>query len=372
MVFRHRELLGPKKFMSQSPLVNDEQREELDKAIVYARFMKIKSYSLLNNIAFFNGAVIVFFVSAAGYELFHEYVEAAIALFYYDDSMEASALATTIALIFKFPMDSISNYESLVAMNPIFYKACTSGVAYTLGDFVSQVYQGRTLDTIDLPRSARSGTAGFIGHGPLCHYWMTFMENYLDFGGAWWATGIKVIADQTVWSIWLNACYSFIIGILAFRDPKVVWEDVKKTLWPALRTSWRFWPFVHVISFSHIVNLDLKLLWVDAMEIVWVTLLSKVANDDKAKAVVVEECVDEICMIDGGVAEPATEVAMTVMMEKELAQRRKETSDEIEATDNTALDLVKQGWNAAWPFAAMWPLLYAAHLFELNMASGMA
>eukprot|EP00617_Octactis_speculum_P016780 CAMPEP_0185750318 /NCGR_PEP_ID=MMETSP1174-20130828/9087_1 /TAXON_ID=35687 /ORGANISM="Dictyocha speculum, Strain CCMP1381" /LENGTH=368 /DNA_ID=CAMNT_0028426831 /DNA_START=165 /DNA_END=1271 /DNA_ORIENTATION=- len=368
MVFRHRELLGPKKFMSQSPLDNDEQREELDKAIVYARFMKI---NLLNNIALFNGAVIVFFVSAAGYNLFHEYVEAAIALFYYNDSMEASALATTMALIFKFPMDSISNYASLVATNPIFYKACTSGVAYTLGDFVSQVYQGRTLDTIDLARSARSGTAGFIGHGPLCHYWMTFMENYLDFGGAWWATGIKVIADQTVWSIWLNACYSFIIGILAFRDPKVVWEDVKKTSWPALRTSWRFWPFVHVISFSHIVNLDLKLLWVDAMEIVWVTLLSKVANDDKAK-VVVEECVDEVCMIDGGVAEPATEVAMTVMMEKKLAQQRMDTSDEIEATDNTALDLVKQGWDAAWPFAAMWPLLYAAHLFELNMASGMA
>ena len=75
-----------------------------------------------------------------------------------------------------------------------------SGVAYTLGDFVSQVYQGRTLKTVDLARSARSGAAGFVGHGPLCHYWMVFMETYLDFDGAWYGTGVKVLADQTVWS----------------------------------------------------------------------------------------------------------------------------------------------------------------------------
>ena len=60
--------------------------------------------------------------------------------------------------------------------NPIYYKACTSGVAYTVGDFVSQLYQGKDLETIDLKRSARSGAAGFIGHGPLCHFWMIFME----------------------------------------------------------------------------------------------------------------------------------------------------------------------------------------------------
>ena len=66
-----------------------------------------------------------------------------------------------------------------------------------------------------------SGAAGFIGHGPLCHYWMLTMEQYLDFNGAWWATGFKVLADQTVWSLYLNAMYSFLIGTLAFRNPKV-------------------------------------------------------------------------------------------------------------------------------------------------------
>ena len=77
---------------------------------------------------------------------------------------------------------------------------------------------------------------------------------------------------KTVWSLYLNAMYSFLIGTLAFRNPAEVWKDVKATSWPALRSSWRFWPFVHCISFSHAVPLDLKLLWVDVMEIVWVTV----------------------------------------------------------------------------------------------------
>ena len=89
-----------------------------------------------------------------------------------------------------------------------------------------------------------------------------------------------MIADQTVWSLYLNAMYSFFIGTLAFRKPADVWSDIKSTSWPALKVSWRFWPFVHCISFSHAVPLDLKLLWVDVMEIVWVTLLSRVANKD--------------------------------------------------------------------------------------------
>lgn len=181
--------------------VDDTASEQQPEAVA----QREDTRSLLNSVAAINAAAISFFVIGAAYELLHVDIEAALALFYYDDSMEASALAESIDLFLRLPMDSLHNYEALVPTNPIFYKACTSGVAYTIGDFVSQVYQGRTLETLDLKRSARSGAAGFIGHGPLCHFWMIFMETYLDFGGAWWGTGVKVIADQTVWSLYLNA-----------------------------------------------------------------------------------------------------------------------------------------------------------------------
>jgi len=331
---------------------SEELKNEISQAEIQERLVRIKSRSLLDNIALINTVTIGIFVAAAAYELLHTDIEAAEALFKYNDVMEASAWRTSVQLFLRLPADSIHAYEALVPTNPVFYKACTSGVAYTIGDFVSQVYQGRTLDTIDLKRSARSGAAGFIGHGPLCHYWMLFMENNLDFGGAWWGTGVKVLADQTVWSIYLNAMYSFLIGSLALRSPKDVWQDVKATSWPALRTSWRFWPFVHCISFSHAVPLDLKLLWVDVMEIVWVTLLSKVANDDKDANVAPNK---ESCVVDGGIADPVAEVAMTMMQERTESDGTESGSGSM---SSKLIGMSQKGFNAAWPLAAMWPVLF--------------
>ena len=94
----------------------------------------------------------------------------------------------------------------------------------------------------------------------------------------------QVTADLTVWAVFLNAAYLFLIGMLALRNPRDMWKDVKATSWPALRSAWRFWPFVHTVSFSHAVPMDLKLLWVDMMEVVWVTILSKVNHKDKQAA----------------------------------------------------------------------------------------
>jgi protein Mpv17 len=61
---------------------------------------------------------------------------------------------------------------------------------------------------MDLSRSLRSGAAGFCIHGPFCHFWLQWMEMNLSFGGAWWAVFPKVVADQTVWSIFLNTMYT--------------------------------------------------------------------------------------------------------------------------------------------------------------------
>lgn len=128
----------------------------------------------------------------------------------------------------------------------------------------------------------------------------------------------KVLADQTVWGLYLNAMYSFIIGVLAGRPLGDVWRDVKSTAWPALRTSWRFWPFVHTVSFSHAVPLDLKLLWVDAMEVAWVTLLSKVANDDKEA--LLSDDTAPMCILADDNADPATEVRCPALVLKQRAR----------------------------------------------------
>lgn len=60
-----------------------------------------------------------------------------------------------------------------------------------------------------------------------------------------------------------------------------VWGQVKSTAWPALTSSWRFWPLIHCCSFSNAIPVNLKLLFIDCMEIIWVTILSTVANGDR-------------------------------------------------------------------------------------------
>jgi hypothetical protein len=143
----------------------------------------------LNTVFYTNVAVLTSLALAVTYQLFHADVEALLALWEYElgpHAPELTKVAVAIDLLARLPIDWIHSYEELVASNPVLYKACTSGVAYALGDFISQIYQGRKLSTLDLPRSFRSGAAGFIGHGPLCHYWLLFMETYLDFGGVWW------------------------------------------------------------------------------------------------------------------------------------------------------------------------------------------
>merc|ERR1711918_283210 len=100
------------------------------------------------------------------------------------------------------------------------------------------------------------------------------------------------------------------------------------------------------------MGLDLKLLWVDVMEIVWVTLLSKVANDDKDANMAPNK---EVCVVDGGIADPTVEVAVTMISERSDVDG---TELESEALSSKLIGLTEKGWNAAWPLEAMWPVLF--------------
>ena len=46
-------------------------------------------------------------------------------------------------------------------------------------------------------------------------------------------------------------------------------------MFPA-QASLRFWPFIHLLTFSPLIPIELKLLWVDAVEVVWIAILSRV------------------------------------------------------------------------------------------------
>ena len=191
---------------------------------------------------------------------------------------------TWYEILRDIPVGNLAAYQQAVFDNPVPTKACTSGVAYTLGDFTCQLSQGKTIATVDLRRSFRSGVAGFLIHGPLCHYWLLWTEENLSFDGAWWATFVKVLADQTVWSLFLNSAYTTCIMSLQGMGPARVTSEIRATWWNAISAGWKFWPFVHTLTFSPIIPQDFKLLWVDCVEVIWVTILSAAVNRDSEKA----------------------------------------------------------------------------------------
>lgn len=77
-------------------------------------------------------------------------------------------------------------------------------------------------------------------------------------------------------SIVYNTFYTVLIGTFALRTPAALWTDVRETWWPGMKASIRFWPAVHLLTFSPLLPLELKLLWIDCMEIIWIAILSQV------------------------------------------------------------------------------------------------
>ena len=75
-----------------------------------------------------------------------------------------------------------------------------------------------------------------------------------------------------------------LIGAFALTPPKQIIRDVRETWWPGMKASLKFWPAVHLITFSTLVPLELKLLWIDLMEIVWIAILSNVNSREEPGA----------------------------------------------------------------------------------------
>mmetsp|Transcript_70120 Transcript_70120/g.123939 ORF Transcript_70120/g.123939 Transcript_70120/m.123939 type:complete len:93 (+) Transcript_70120:85-363(+) len=73
-----------------------------------------------------------------------------------------------------------------------------------------------------------------------------------------------------------NSVYTALIGVSALRPPRLVWKDVCETWKPAMRASIKFWPAVHLLTFSPVIPMELKLLWIDVMEVLWIAILSHV------------------------------------------------------------------------------------------------
>ncbi|XP_073122919.1 uncharacterized protein [Henckelia pumila] len=187
------------------------------------------------------------------------------------------------------PEHNWSAYEAALKTNPVLAKMFISGVVYSLGDWIAQCYEGKPLFEFDRSRMFRSGLVGFSLHGSLSHYYYHFCEALFPFDD-WWVVPAKVAFDQTAWSAVWNSIYFILLGVLRRDSPANIFSEWKATFWPMLTAGWKLWPFAHLITYG-VIPLEQRLLWVDTVELVWVTILSTYSNEKsetRASEVLVE------------------------------------------------------------------------------------
>ncbi|CAH2071787.1 unnamed protein product [Thlaspi arvense] len=172
-------------------------------------------------------------------------------------------------------------YEQILKTNPVLAKMAISGIVYSLGDWIAQCYEGKPLFEFDRTRVLRSGLVGFTLHGSLSHYYYQFCEALFPFQ-EWWVVPAKVAFDQTVWSAIWNTIYFTVLGLLRFQSPGEVFGEIKTTFWPMITAGWKLWPLAHLVTYG-VIPVDQRLLWVDCIELIWVTILSTYSNE-KAEA----------------------------------------------------------------------------------------
>ncbi|MCD9642053.1 hypothetical protein HAX54_028649 [Datura stramonium] len=168
-------------------------------------------------------------------------------------------------------------YEEALKRNPVLAKMVISGVVYSVGDWIAQCYEGKPLFDIDRARMLRSGLVGFTLHGSLSHYYYQFCEALFPFED-WWVVPAKVAFDQTVWSAIWNSIYYTVLGILRLESPLAIFSELKATFLPMLTAGWKLWPFAHLITYG-VIPVEQRLLWVDCVELIWVTILSTYSNE---------------------------------------------------------------------------------------------
>nr|XP_043638632.1 PXMP2/4 family protein 1-like [Erigeron canadensis] len=184
----------------------------------------------------------------------------------------------TIYEILRYaPQHNWSAYEEALRENPLLAKMMISGVVYSIGDWIAQCCEGKPLLEFDRTRMFRSGLVGFSLHGSLSHYYYYFCEALFPFQD-WWVVPVKVAFDQTAWAAVWNSIYFVAVGLLRFESPFSIFSELKATFWPMLTAGWKLWPFAHIITYG-VVPIEQRLLWVDCVELIWVTILSTLSNE---------------------------------------------------------------------------------------------
>mmetsp|Transcript_19506 Transcript_19506/g.50360 ORF Transcript_19506/g.50360 Transcript_19506/m.50360 type:complete len:97 (+) Transcript_19506:1-291(+) len=92
--------------------------------------------------------------------------------------------------------------------------------------------------------------------------------------------------DQTVYAAFKYTMYVGLRELLSGTPVGDAAREATSSTWPLLQRGWRFWPAVHVITYS-VIPPRHRVLWVNSADLVWVTILSlfKSSEEDDSDTV---------------------------------------------------------------------------------------
>jgi hypothetical protein len=125
---------------------------------------------------------------------------------------------------------------------------------------------------------------------------------------------VKIAVDQTVWSLAWNSCYYVLLGLLKLESPATIAQTVRNSWWDLLKAGWRLWPLVHIFTYG-VIPVQHRLLFVDTVELAWVSILSAYAQQQRQESGVVA------CALpgsDGEGGDAAEEILRGMQVEREI------------------------------------------------------
>jgi protein Mpv17 len=200
-------------------------------------------------------------------------------IFNIDHGMTRGWTQSEVAM--RIPLDNWSNYESSLVEKPVFTKTLINVVIYLLGDWLSQtVFQKKNVLDFDAWRTLRNGFIGLC-FGPLVHEYYQFSDRILPVeGGSLLIRFQKIMMDQTIYLTVKCAVYISAVGLLQGDDWETVKNNVKDRIVGIIFTAWKFWPIVHLITYS-VIPARHRILWVNSVDLIWNAILSTLARQEE-------------------------------------------------------------------------------------------
>ena len=164
-------------------------------------------------------------------------------------------------------------YDMHLTNAPLRTRMATASLLGACGDAVAQRAEAGAHDW---ERTARRALWFGTGSAIPGHFWYTNIERIVRASGL---QGLiqKIVLEEILYTPPLHAAFFFTDAKMQGFSNAVAMATVREKFWPALLAGWIFWPAMDIVTFSGLVPVRYRMLWVGLCQIGWSAYVSALA-----------------------------------------------------------------------------------------------